>query len=79
MNCGALPSCSFTLPNPDAFQFFNVRPGLGLNANSSILLNSVTVDTSSPEVVPEPSSAGLLLIGLGALVAAGTLGKKLIA
>jgi hypothetical protein len=76
---GISNSGSFTLPNPDAFTFFNVRPGLGTNVNSSILLNSVVVDTESPVSTPEPSSAGLLLIGFGVLVCAGTLGKKLVA
>jgi hypothetical protein len=44
--------------------------------SGNVLLEDATVSTTS---VPEPGSAGLLLIGLGALVAAGTLGKKLIA
>jgi hypothetical protein len=58
------------------------RPFINVSAHAngeSVLLESVTVTTTSVTTTPELSSAGLLLIGLGALVAAGTLGKKLIA
>jgi hypothetical protein len=60
---------TFAIPTSDlGFHWLNVSASSG-----TVLLEDVEVTT------PEPSSAGLLLIGLGALVAAGTLGKKLIA
>jgi hypothetical protein len=58
------------------------RPFINVSAQAngqSVLLESVTVETTTPAPTPEPSSAGLLLIGLGALVGLGTLGRKLIA
>jgi hypothetical protein len=50
----------------------------GFSPTDTVLLEDVDVTTTTH--TPEPSSAALLLIGFGALVAAGfTLGKKLIA
>jgi hypothetical protein len=56
------------LEGPSAFRFFNVSASTG-----SVLLEDVEVVTT-----PEPSSVGLLLIGLGALVGLGAVGRKLI-
>jgi hypothetical protein len=63
--CGSL--------GPSPCRFLNITPG---GHGQSILLSEVDVVTTT---TPEPSSAGLLLIGFGVLVAAGTLGKKLLA
>jgi hypothetical protein len=61
-----------TIPGADLVgnRFIDVTAQSG-----NILLDDLEVTTPTPE----PNSAGLLLIGLGALVAAGTLGKKLLA
>ena len=60
---------TFTLPSLGSFDFISLSA-----ASGNILLDNVEVVNT-----PEPSSAGLLLFGLAALVGAGTLGKKLIA
>jgi hypothetical protein len=66
-----LPSGTCGLAGATPCTFINITAG---GNGQSVLLDNVQVVTT-----PEPSSAGLLLIGLGALVAAGTLGKKLLA
>jgi hypothetical protein len=68
------PTFDVPISGPTARPFVNIATSTTGTNGQSILLESVTVTTT-----PEPSSAGLLLIGFGALVAAGTLGKKLIA
>jgi hypothetical protein len=65
------------VPNFRNFDFISVGSGGG-----GVLLADLEVTAPTPPApIPatEPSSAGLLLIGLGALVAAGILGKKLLA
>jgi hypothetical protein len=54
--------------SPPSHKYISISAAAG-----HILLDDVDVTTS------EPSSSSLLLFGLVALVAAGTLGKKLIA
>jgi hypothetical protein len=66
------PTFDVPISGPTARPFVNLGVGSTGTNGQSILLESVTV------VTPEPSSAGLLLIGFGALIAAGTLGKKLL-
>lgn len=59
---------SFTLPDLGMFQFISISAPTG-----NVLLHDLDVTT------PEPSSASMLLLGLFALLSAGTLAKKLIA
>jgi hypothetical protein len=60
---------TFNVLLPTGDNFVSLAAGTG-----NILLDDVDVTTPTPE----PSSAGLLLFGLAALVGAGTLGKKFI-
>jgi hypothetical protein len=62
---------TFTLPSLGDFKFISIGRSTG-----SIVLDDVDVTLPGPIHTTEPSSAGLLMIGLGALVAAGTLVKK---
>ena len=65
-----LTAASFTLPDLGMFQYISISAPAG-----NVLLHDVDVTTPTPE----PSSASLLLLGLVALVSAGTLAKKFIA
>jgi len=63
-----LTAASFTLPDL-GFQYISISAPAG-----NVLLHDVEVTTPTPE----PSSASMLLLGLFALLSAGTLAKKLI-
>ena len=66
-------SHTFTLSDLGHFNYISITTPSDTSVFSNVTLEDVDVTT------PEPSSAGLLLWGLVALVSAGTLGKKLIA
>src|SRR5215469_6205237 len=65
-------SRTFTLPDLGTFDYISITTPSDTSVFSNVTLEDVDVST------PEPSSAGLLLWGLVALVSAGTLGRKLI-
>lgn len=65
-------SHTFTIPNLGSFDYISITAPSDTSVFSNVTLEDVDVTT------PEPSSAGLLLLGLVTLLGAGTFGKKLL-